>query len=106
MSLNAPSQYEVFIRPQTACRMKIKPFWQLSMEKKTQKQRFPSFATAISALGIILYCIGFLRVEIELNNQKERLFALENVAERTKPPSSDQRIVKIIKDVRGMHFNF
>ena len=86
--------------------MKIKPFWQLSMEKKTQKQRFPSFATTISALGIILYCIGFLRVEIELNNQKERLFALENVAERTKPPSSDQRIVKIIKDVRGMYFNF
>lgn len=106
MSLNAPSQYEVFIRSQKACRMKIKPFWQLSMEKKTQKQRFPSFATTISALGIILYCIGFLRVEIELNNQKERLFALENVAERTKPPSSDQRIVKIIKDVRGMHFNF
>ena len=106
MSLHAPSQYEVFIRSQKACRMKIKPFWQLSMEKKTQKQRFPSFATTISALGIILYCIGFLRVEIELNNQKERLFALENVAERTKPPSSDQRIVKIIKDVRGMHFNF
>ena len=53
-----------------------------------------------------MYCIGFLRVEIELNNQKERLFALENVAERTKPPFSDQRIVKIIKDVRGMYFNF
>ena len=86
--------------------MKIKPFWQLSMEKKTQKQGFPSFATTISALGIILYCIGFLRVEIELNNQKERLFALENVAERTKPPSSNQRIVKIIKDVRGMYFYF
>ena len=76
------------------------------MEKKTQKQRFPSFATTFSALGIVLYCIGFLRVEIELNNKKERLFALENVAERTKPPSSDQRIVKIIKDVRGMYFNF
>ena len=86
--------------------MKIKPFWQLSMEKKTQNQRFPSFATTFSTLGIILYYIGFLRVEIELNNQKERLFALENVAERTKPPSSDQRIVKIIKDVRGMYFNF
>ena len=53
-----------------------------------------------------MYCIGFLRVEIELNNQKERLFALENVAERTKPPFSDQHIVKIIKDVRGMYFNF
>ena len=86
--------------------MKIKPFWQLSMVKKTQNQRFPSFATTFSTLGIILYCIGFLRVEIELNNQKERLFALENVAERTKPPSSDQRIVNIIKDVRGMYFNF
>ena len=68
----------------------------------SQKQHFPSFATTVSALGILLYCIGFLRIELELNNQKKRLKALENNPE-TKPPSSDSNIVKIIKDVRGMY---
>ena len=47
------------------------------MEMTAQKQRFPSFASTISALGIILYCVGFLRDELELNNQRERLQALE-----------------------------
>ena len=68
-----------------------------------QKQRFPSFATTISALGIILYCVGFLRVELELNNQRERLQALENIAE-TEPPSGDPNIAKFIKVARGMYF--
>ena len=71
----------------------------------SQKQHFPSFATTISALGILLYCIGFLRVELELNNQKKRLNALENNPE-TKPPSGDPNIVKIIKDARGMYIVF
>ena len=75
------------------------------MTKMTgQKQHLPSFATTVSALGIFLYCIGFLRIELELNNQKKRLNALENKPE-TKPPSGDSNIVKIIKDVRGM-YNF
>ena len=72
------------------------------MKMASQKQHLPSFATTISALGILLYCIGFLRVELELNNQRKRLNALENNPE-TKPPSSDPDIVKIIKDTRGMH---
>ena len=67
-----------------------------------QKQHLPSFATTISVLGILLYCAGFLRVELELNKQKKRLNALENNPE-TKPPSSDPDIVKIIKDTRGMY---
>ena len=67
-----------------------------------QKQHLPSFATTISALGILLYCVGFLRVELELNNQKKRLNALENNQE-TKPQYSDSNIVKIIKDARGMY---
>ena len=71
----------------------------------SQKQHFPSFATTISALGILLYCIGFLRVELELNNQKKRLNALENNPE-TKTPSGDPNIVKIIKDARGMYIVF
>ena len=68
----------------------------------SQKQHFPSFATTVSALGILLYCIGFSRIELELNNQKKRLNALENKPE-TKPPPGDPNIVKIIKDARGMY---
>ena len=66
-----------------------------------QKQHLPSFVTTICALGILLYCIGFLRVELELNNQKKRLNALENNPE-TKPPSSDSNNFKIVKDALGM----
>ena len=72
------------------------------MKMTSQKQRFPSFATIISALGILLYCIGFLRVELELYNQKKRLNVLENNPE-TGPPSSDSNIVKVIRDARGMY---
>ena len=72
------------------------------MKMASQKQHLPSFATTISALGILLYCNGFLRVELELNNQRKRLNALENNPE-TKPPSSDPDIVKIMKDARGMY---
>ena len=71
------------------------------MKMTSQKQHLPSFATTISALGILLYCIGFLRVELELNNQKKRLNALENNPE-TKPPSSDSNNFKIVKDALGM----
>ena len=71
-----------------------------------QNQRFSSFSTTISALGIVLYCAGFLRVELELNNQKKRLDALEIVA-RTKQPFSEPHhsIVKFIKDAHGMYFS-
>ena len=70
-----------------------------------QNQRFPSFSTTISALGIVLYCAGFLRVELELNNQKKRLDVLESVA-RTKPSFIEPHhsIVKFIKDAHGMYF--
>jgi len=55
-------------------------------EMTVKKQNFPSFASIISVVSIILYCLGFLRVELELNDQKKRLNALENVA--TKPSNS------------------
>ena len=54
----------------------------------TQKQCAPSFATILSVLSIVFYCAGFLRVEVELNEQKKRINALENVA-KTEPPSSE-----------------
>ena len=75
------------------------------MKMTSQKQLFPSFATTISAFGILLYCIGFLRIELELNNHKKRLNALQNNQE-TKPPSSDPNIVEIVKDARGMYIVF
>ena len=80
------------------------PLIQTPVEMTAHKQRFPSFATTISALGIILYCVGFLRVELQLNNQRERLQALENIPE-TEPPSSDPNIAKFIKIARGMYFS-
>jgi len=32
-------------------------------------------------LSIVFYCVGFIRVELEINGQKNRVNALENVAE-------------------------
>ena len=65
-----------------------------------QKQNLPSFASIVSVLSIVLYCAGFLRVELELNEQKTRINALENVAE-TNPPSNDPNVIKLIKDAHG-----
>ena len=75
------------------------------MEMTAQKQRFPSIATTISALGIILYCVGLLRVESELNNQRKRLQALENILAETEPPSSDPNIAKFVRVARGTYFS-
>ena len=50
----------------------------------SQKQSLPSFASILSVLSIVFYCAGFLRVELELNEQKMRINALENI-EETKP---------------------
>ena len=65
-----------------------------------QKQSLPSFASIISVLSIVLYCAGFLRVELELNEQKKRINALENVVE-TKLPSNDPSLVSLIKNAPG-----
>ena len=54
----------------------------------TQKQCTPSFTTILSVLSIVFYCAGFLRVELELNEQKKRINALEIVGE-TEPSSSE-----------------
>ena len=47
----------------------------------------------------MFYCVGFIRVEMELNQHKKRLNDLESVAE-TKPPSNDPDI-KIINNAPG-----
>ena len=64
-----------------------------------QKQSLPSFASIISVLSIVFYCVGFIRVELEMNEQKERISALENVAEAK--PQSDDADIKIIKNAPG-----
>ena len=64
-----------------------------------QKQSLPSFASVISVLSIVFYCVGFIRVELELNQHKKRLNDLESVAE-TKPPANDQDI-KFIDNAPG-----
>ena len=64
-----------------------------------QKQSFPSFASIISVLSIVFYCVGFIRVELELNQHKKRLNDLESFAQ-TKPPSKDSD-VKVINNAPG-----
>ena len=69
-----------------------------------QKQSMPSFASIISVLSIVFYCAGFLRVELELHEQKKRLNALESVAEDK--PSSNHADIKIIKNAPGRFFSY
>ena len=49
-----------------------------------QKQKLPSFTSILSVLPIVFYCGSLLRVELELNEQKKRINALENL-EKSKP---------------------
>ena len=65
-----------------------------------QKHSSPSFASIISVLSIVLYCVGFLRVELELKDQKKRINALENVAD-PKASSSDSDVIKVIENAQG-----
>lgn len=44
----------------------------------SQKQSLLSFASILSVLSIVFYSAGFLRVELELNDQKKRMNDLEN----------------------------
>ena len=46
-----------------------------------QKQKLTSFTSILSVLSIVFYCAGFLRVELELKEQKKRINALESVGE-------------------------
>ena len=64
-----------------------------------QQQSLPSFASIISVLSLMLYCVGFIRVELEMNEQKERLSALENVFEGK--PLSDDADKKMINNTPG-----
>ena len=68
----------------------------------SQKQTFPSFPSILSVLSIVFYCAGFLRVELELNEQKKRIKALENVEEAT--PSDVRKHDKLTRNAAGKFF--
>ena len=72
----------------------------------TQKQRMPSFASILSVLSIVFYCAGFLRVELELHQQKKRINALENNAESKPQPSREPNLVKTQDSLSGKLFRF
>ena len=63
----------------------------------TLKQSLPSFSSFLSVLSILFYCAGFLRVELELNEQKKRINALENNAKTERRPSNERSVVEITK---------
>ena len=65
-----------------------------------QKHSSPSFATIISVISIVLYCAGFLRIELQLKEQKKRINALEIVAD-PKASSTDPDVIKIIENTQG-----
>ena len=70
----------------------------------SQKQSLPSFASILSVLSIVFYCAGFLRVELELNQQKRRINALENNKETT--PSDVPNLNQLTKKTRGKSLLF
>ena len=72
----------------------------------TQKQNLPSFAGFLSVLSILFYCAGFLRVELELNEQKKRINVLENKANTELRPSNERSVVKITKTRSSRKFFF
>ena len=65
----------------------------------SQKKSLPSFASILSVLSIVLYGVGFLRVELELIKQKKRINALENI-EETKP-SDVPNLDKLVRNAGG-----
>ena len=72
----------------------------------TQKQSLPSFSSFLSVLSIFFYCAGFLRVELELNEQKKRINALENKANTEPRPSNERSVVEITKTRSSRKFFF
>ena len=70
----------------------------------SQKQSLPSFVAILSVLSIVFYCAGFLRVELELNEQKKRIIDLEN--NDGKKPTDVRNRDKFTKNTLGKSFLF
>ena len=65
----------------------------------SQKQKLSSFTSILSVLSIVFYCAGFLRVELQLNEQRKRINALENIGETN--PLDVPNLHKLTKSVAG-----
>ena len=72
---------------------------QYTPKMTARKQILPSFASIISILSTVFYCVGFFRVELQLNEQKDRITSLESIAEVKSPTNNPD--VKIIKNIPG-----
>ena len=68
----------------------------------SQKQSLPSFSSILSVLSIVFYCAGFLRVELELKQQKKRINDLENNQENNPPDVLNRD--KSTKNTHGKSF--
>ena len=67
-----------------------------------QKESTPSFALITSVLSIVFYCVGFIRLEVELHEQKNRINALESVVNAILPSDSlDDPNIKQRKNASG-----
>jgi len=71
-----------------------------------QKQRMPSFVSILCVGSFVFYCAGFLRVELELHEQKKRINALENNAASKLQPSMEPNPVKTQHSLSGKSFRF
>ena len=71
-----------------------------------QKQRMPSFVSILCLGSFVFYCAGFLRVELELHEQKKRINALENNAASKLQPSMEPNPVKTQHSLSGKLFRF
>ena len=71
----------------------------------SKKQNLPSFASIVSVLSIVFYCAGFLRVEFELHEYKDRIDSLER-ASGNQPRTSEPSHAPTTKNVadRGLSF--
>ena len=59
------------------------------MTQGRTKSAFTSTGTLISVVSVLIYCAGFVRVEIKLNEQEERMSEMEKLL-RVKGPSSSE----------------
>ena len=67
-------------------------------------QRMPSFVSILSVVSFVFYCAGFLRVELELHEQKKRINALENNAASKPQPSMEPNPEKAQHSLSGKLF--
>ena len=63
-----------------------------------KEQKKPSFPLILSVLSIVFYCAGFLRVELDLNEQRKRINALESI-EETKSRANILELVTKSKEI-------